>query len=276
MKTSCALLLVSIIVCMAGTGLAEVKKGDVRDPLDDLRIEITPYVWLPSIDATSTLSGRSADVYLSVGDQFEYFNVFGSSGRIEIFKGNFGVIFDYLYMQLTKDATLQAERDIPVSLNADLKISMEIIDFLLAWRTLDIPLNQPGDMALAFDLYGGLRYNELQQELSLEFDVGPYSAGHKFGGRACWVDPVVGGRVIFAATDWLQLFAWGDVAGFGIEGLSMSWNVVSGVDLRPASWASIKLAWKTYGLDYEQGSGNEKLGIDGVFSGPWIGINFHL
>lgn len=276
MRSTCALLILLFTALFAVPGMAKDSDQGTKDPLDDLRIDITPYVWLPNIDADSTIAGHTTKINLSIVDQFEDFEVFGTSGRIEIFKGDFGFIFDGLFMQLRKELTLRPTRDVPVSLDVNVKVSMQILDFLLAYRALEMPIDQSGSMALTCDAYGGIRYNALQQQAYLDFAAGPYQVGTKLGGTATWVDPVIGGRVIFGATEWLHLFTWADVAGFGIEGLSMSWNAVGGVDLQPASWASIKLAWKVYGLDYETGDGRDKFGIDGIYSGPWVGLDFHL
>ena len=64
-----------------------------------------------------------------------------------------------------------------------------------------------------------------------------------------------------------------DFGGFGIGSASkLTWNFLAGVDWQFKENMSLKLGYKISDMDYEGGSGSDKIGFDGKIQGPMIGL----
>jgi opacity protein-like surface antigen len=233
------------------------------------KFEVTPYFWAPTLDAVSTVSGQSVAMDLSFSDIWDNFDVFGLSARVEAWKGKCGLIFDGMYLDLDGDFSLQTPG--PPTIGVDVDIEQTMLDFAVSYRLVEAP-------RLSFETIVGARYTDLKQEITLDVTYSPVGPpGTVLGGSENWVEPFVGGRMVYGINERWKFLLRGDVGGFGIGSASdLTWNLLAGFDYRPWQRASIKLAYRIYSIDYERGSGTDKFGFDGELHGPMVGVTFYF
>ncbi|MFC1823920.1 hypothetical protein ACFL9T_14515 [Thermodesulfobacteriota bacterium] len=260
-------------------------KEDLPDS-DAWNFALTPYFWLPAQDADSTVSGQTSSIDMSFGDTLDTADeMFGLSARFVAWKGKWGFIFDGMYvdMDMVEDVRLQTPD--PVDIGIEVDTTQKIFDFAVAYRTDEWPIgagqgSSAGGKgpAMWFEPYAGLRYSYLRNEIHLGVNVpGVGGAGTVLGGSEDWIEPFVGGSMVFRLNDRWKFAVRGDAGGFGIGDASdFTWNLLFGFDYKPWQKTSIKFGYKIYGLDYETGSGADRFGFDGQMYGPLFGVTFHF
>lgn len=234
--------------------------------------EFTPYVWLPSLDVDSTVSGLTANLNLSFGDVADNFDLYSLMGRFEAWRGNkWGLILDGMYLKMKNQGSMRTKS--PLQVAVDMETRQELVDIGVAYR---FEHKLKGTSALQFDPYVTVRYTYLKQEIKLRASAGSFGGpGTLLGGNESWFDPIVGLRVAYIINPTWSLGARGEVGGFGV-GSELTWSALAGADWRVASWGSLKLGYKWYYLDYKTGSGRNAFGFDGTMHGPWLGFTFHF
>lgn len=239
------------------------------------QFEFTPYVWLPSVNADITVGAATVDVDIPFSDIWDNFDVFSLAGRFEAWKGGrWGLILDGIYIVLDTDTG-----------GANLETDLVLIDYAAGYRVAEVPLGSREESsteskspALWFDAIGGLRYGYFKAEITLRAS-GPIIGERSITLRESedWVEPFIGGRIGVQVTEKFSLEFRGDVGGFGLgSATDLTWNFIGGIDYRPWKLASFKLAYRVLGIDYEQGSGSDKLGLDGIMHGPLLGLTFYF
>jgi len=258
LRTAMLPILVILLMCPSAFGQdAGVKEWE---------FQLAPYFWVPAVDADTTVSGVTTSIDLSFGDIVDNFDVFGLSGRFEAWwMRKVGFTFDGMYIDL------ETSQQTPVGGNLNVNITQAILDFGLGYRLGELKLEKARNLpTLWFDLLGGLRYTYLDQTLT--FQPGP-----ELGGNEDWLEPFIGGRIGLRIIEKLTLLLRGDVSGFGLANASdLTWNFLVGLDYRPWELASIRLAYRAFGLDYETGTGRDKFGFDGTLNGPQLGVIFYF
>jgi len=245
-------------------------------PTSDWEFRLMPYFWMPSLDAEGTVGGPlggslSGNVDLDFGDVLDYLD-FTAMGRMEAWNGKWGLTFDGIYMNLGADGSYQTRRGGGLSLDADVRLGMA--DFGLAYRIYDQRFGKDDRQRVAFEPYGGLRYSYLREKIDLNVNIaGVSSAGRTLGGSEDWVEPFVGGRVIWDLDDTWSLNIRGDAGGFGIGSASdLTWQIVGGVDYKITKSMIFNAGYRYVELDYSHGSGSDELGIDLRAQGPCLGL----
>lgn len=123
--------------------------------------QVTPYFWLAEFDGDLTLSGVTGSGSLPFSDLWN-FTDFGLMGRVEAWKGKWGIIFDGVYMDLGVEDTV-SRGPLKIDLDADQKIAM--LDFGLAYRLVELPVGE--SQKISFDPLVGVRYAYLKQEANI-------------------------------------------------------------------------------------------------------------
>ncbi len=244
---------------------------------DDWEIRLMPYFWMPSLDAEGTVGGPlggslSGNVDLNFGDVLDYLN-FTAMGRMEAWNGKWGLTFDGIFMNLGADGSFQGRRGVVgFSLDADVRLGMA--DFGLAYRLYEQRFDKDDRQRLVFEPYGGLRYSYLKEEIDLNVNIaGVGSTGRTLGTSEDWVEPFVGGRVIWDLNEKWSLNVRGDAGGFGIGSASdLTWQILGGVDYKLSKNMIFNAGYRYVELDYSHGSGSDKLGIDLRAKGPYLGL----
>jgi hypothetical protein len=125
---------ISIVLVLFGLICSSAYGQEKMTASDNWQISFNPYIWFLSLDAEGTVSGNlrsfSGDVDLGFDDIVDYLD-FGAMGRVEAWKGKWGLTFDGLFINLSADKSFQG-RLANSSLDADLRIGMA--DFGLAYR----------------------------------------------------------------------------------------------------------------------------------------------
>jgi len=267
--TSISIVLILFgLICSSAYGQEEI------DTSDKWEIRLMPYVWFLSIDAEGTVGGNlrsfSGDVDLGFDDIVDHLD-FGAMGRVEAWKGKWGLTFDGLFLNLSADKSFQG-RLANASLDADVRIGS--VDFGLAYRLFEQRFGNENKQSLAFEPYGGLRYTYLRQKVDVTVDIpGVGSAGRTLGTSEDWVEPFVGGRVIWGLNDKLAINIRGDAGGFGIGSASdLQWQILGGVDYKLSENMTLNAGYRYVELDYSRGSGANEFGIDMRAKGPFVGL----
>ncbi len=239
---------------------------------NEWEIRLIPYFWMPSMKADATFSGLSGSVDLGFDDIIDHLD-FAAMGRVEAWKGKWGLTFDGLFMNLGADGSFEGSRGaVNFDLDADVRLGMA--DFAVAYRLFETQFGNNNEQRLAFEPYGGLRYAYLRQKIDLNVTIiGVGSIGATLGGSEDWVEPFVGGRIIWDLNDKLALNVRGDAGGFGIGSASdLLWQISGGVDYKFSKNIILNAGYRYVDLDYSRGSGSNELGIDLQAKGPFVGL----
>ena len=241
-----------VIVCSPVQGAAD----------DEWKLRITPYFFAPALDFDATTSGRTASVDLSFSDSWDQLDVFGLSVRTEAWKGECGIVFDAYYVDL------DGEFGPNDSIDVDMKDA--VVDLLAAYR---IETDAFQGQTLFFDVLTGLRYHYLKQEITLD-PPGPIPSV-TLGGSEDWIEPVIGGRVVWPFAEKWTLAVRGDMGGFGIGSASdLTWSITTGLDFKLSEKWSIGIGYRYYDMDYSKGSGSNEFGFDGSMDGVILGLTW--
>lgn len=244
--------LVLVIVCSPVQGAAD----------DEWKLRITPYFFAPAADYDATASGTTASIDLSFSDIWDNFDVFGGAVLTEAWKGEWGIVFDGYYVDL------DGEFGPNDSIDVDLKDAM--VDLLAAYR---IETHAFQGQTLFFDILPGLRYHYLKQEITPDLP-GPLPSVTQ-GGSEDWIEPVIGGRVVWPFAEKWTLAVGGDMGGFGIGSASdLTWSINTGLDFKFSEKWSIAIAYRYFDMDYSKGSGSNEFGFDGSMDGVMIGLTW--
>jgi opacity protein-like surface antigen len=232
-------------------------------------IDIQPYVWVPlRIDGDSTVNGFTAPLDMTLSDLFDTFDPFGLTLRIEAWnEDGWGLIFDGMYARVDGDEVTGSSA-VP---QVDVEVEQGIVDFGLGLRVFDEPIGSGDtDLRLVLDLLGGPRVQILRQDITL-------SPGPDLGDDKAWVEPFIGGRVSLLVGERWAFVVRGDASGFGIGDASdLTWNLLAGAGYRFTDLFELNLGYRFLSIDYEDGSGFSRFGLDALMHGPWLGASFRF
>ena len=148
-----------------------------QDQGDDWEFIVAPYLLMGSVSGESTVGiAGPSEVDLNFGDILEKLQ-FAFMIRGEVYKGNWGLIVDYLYLKLGDDL------DGPAEIISDIELKQAVFELFLSRR-----FRQDWGW---FDVYAGIRTWDFGLRLNLvikRFDPqqGPYTClkfrlVHRFG-----------------------------------------------------------------------------------------------
>jgi opacity protein-like surface antigen len=262
----------TVIFLLVAVASLPVYAQDQSKSTDNWEIRLMPYFWMPSMKADSTVNGLSGSVDLSFGDVLDYLD-FTAMGRVEAWKGKWGLTFDGIYMNLGTSESFHGRRDsVNFGLDADVRLGMA--DFGLAYRIYEQRFGNNNEQSLILEPYGGLRYGYLRQRINLNVDIaGIGSRGRALGTSEDWVEPFVGGRVVLKLNDQWSFNTRADAGGFGIGSASeLTWQVAGGVDYKITKNITFNTGYRYVDLDYSRGSGSDEFGIRLKAQGPVLGL----
>ncbi len=272
MKRANRTILAAFLIVIGLIDIDEVQADPLAPPsLNDSewRVDFSPYIFLPaSVTGDSTIAGQTASLDLDTGDLLDLLS-FALSGRLEVWKGDFGVILDGMYIKLEAGGTVETPGPLPINVIIDADIRQFYVDGLGSYRVINEPYDAAGNL-WSLDLMGGIRYNYLRQEIDLEVTggLGP-GATTTLGGSETWVDPMVGARVAVALNERWTAAVRGDIGGFGISDTDLTWSVTGGFDYRPWETTSLKFGWRAYSIDYATTLSDGAFAYDIFEHGPY-------
>ena len=163
------LLLLTPLVHADNSSIAQENNKSDSSEKDQWQFTLTPYLWLPSVDARATVEGKTQKVKLTFSDIIDDFDLFGVMGRFEAWKGNWGLIFDGLYADLDGDfrnSNPLIPSD-PLLNELNVEIRQAIVDFAVSYRLFELPLRREHHFPiLTIEPILGGRYTYLKQELT--------------------------------------------------------------------------------------------------------------
>jgi hypothetical protein len=254
------------------------------------QFELTPYFFIPlNVEGTSTVDGITADLDLDLGDILDVLS-FASSGRFEAWNRNrFGIIFEgnYLKLDANEERLLEGPQGLlSLNIEADVTYEQAYFDLALGYRTEiddgndEDRVTQAGLPDGIFDVIAGLRVQHLSQTIDLDFELaGPrrtLAFSRDLGDSETWVEPLLGVRLGYATSPRLSFATRFDISGFGIDGLSLTYRALAGLDWVFAGDTSLKAGYGLYGIEYETGEGRDEFGINQLQHGPYLAVTFRF
>ncbi len=259
-----------------------------EDSSNAWQFQLTPYLWLPTIDGTLNYvpppgSGGSPDFDVGPTDWLDLFN-FGLLLNGSARKGRFSILADVVYLSLTRngDARLvSVEGNIPgsvmpIPVSADITLNTRTDLDGLTWMLAAGYTLQETRTSLV-DLYAGVRYFGLDVSTSWDLTAAITTPGGTEllaaqGGIASdtdlW-DGIVGvrGYFGFGGGKWSVPYSF-DV---GTGSSDLTWNAVAGLS-RMFGWGDLMLVYRH--LEYDEDP--DGLLQDFSFSGPAFGARFRF
>ena len=277
----------SLVLALVCTTFSSVALG--QSSSDKWQFQITPYLWLPSIDGTLNYSvppGDGGGPGVSVGptDWLSLINgglLIGGSAR----KGRFSVFTDvvYLSMQNNKDGTiLSVNGDVPagpisIPVSADLTLSTRSDLDGLAWTLAAGYTLKETELSLV-DVFIGARFFgidvstswDLTADITTPDETRLLEAQGSIAASSNLTDGIVGVRGHVGIGDsnkWSMPF-YVDV---GAGSSDLTWQATVGL-ARSYGWGSLMLVYRH--LEYDEAAGS--LLQDFSFSGPAFGAGFRF
>ena len=222
-------------------GLLAVTSQAQYDVDNRLKLEISPYLWLTTMNGDLTINGETRPINFTYEDFFKFSNL-GLNGHIEIKKRRWAILFDYNYIDLLKDDTYT---------------ELVLSELAFAWR-----------FTQGLEMIVGGRYFKSESE----YDKNDPDKFQK--GKQSWVDPIIGGRMTWEMTKKLLFITRADVGGFGI-GSDFEWNLMAGVGYRISN-ITFMANYRIWYAKYKNGSGDDLFVFDMTTSGPGLAMVIHF
>lgn len=284
-----------MLCCGARSFAADVSAPALKAPAPELSpgwtVSAMAYAWLPSINGSSTIKGRTADIDASFGDFLERKipkELFGLMGAFEARQGRVAVMADLAYMKLGASGAGARARSVHPLVGGTLAASMStqfemfIAETALAYELLRSQGSAPG-AETAIDLYGGGRFWWQRAETNLAVAAGmnigdlTVSGGRAFArsGDVTWFDPLIGLRLRQRFSPQADMVLRGDVGGFGV-GSKFSWQAMGYLNWDFARtervvWSAM-VGYRALYVDFEKGAGNTLYEYDMLTHGPMMGV----
>lgn len=167
-------------------------------------------------------------------------------------KGNWGIVADHSYLNLTPSA--ESVGPAPVVVNADLKNVITEVAGLYRFRP-DSP----------WQLLTGIRHYQLEVDVT-------GLPGPNLSIDETFDDIFIGGRYIQSINDKWTFIGRADI---GTGDSDLVWNVFAAVDYRFSRLLSGLVGWRVLEYDVDTGSGPSRLQYDMTHSGPGLALTFH-
>jgi hypothetical protein len=231
-------------------------------PAQEWQHTLTPYLWMSGMSGKTAIGTAlgpvEADVDVGFGDILKNLKI----GGMVAYRGDRGpwtVMADAIYMNLEAD---KASSVGPVRLDATAEVKQTALEADLGYRL--------AEHTVAFV---GLRYNEIDADLSL-VRSGPGAGANRSAGRSeSWTDPVIGVVTQLPLNERWSLGLRGDLAGFGV-GSDLTWQAMATVHWKASDTLEVVGGYRYLDADYENGSGASLFKYDMVTSGPGLGVSF--
>jgi hypothetical protein len=188
------------------------------------------------------------------------------SGRIEAWKGNYGLIFDGYYVSLGGSGIKESNRPIiNATLESSLTFDQGIYDFALSYHIGDRPIpylpNKPTPdeptkerfPRFWFQPIAGARLNDIGStiETTLTLNNLNRSRQNTVSASRTWFEPMLGGKIGLQVSEPITLWARGDASGFGLAGEEdLSWNAIFGADWWIHRQVALGFAYRFYSITY--------------------------
>jgi hypothetical protein len=296
MKKTVSVFAIALGLC-AGARAADVSmptKAPITPPaaIQGWTYSLTPYFWATSLNGSTTVKGRTADVDAGFFDILDHTQfpkgLFQLAALGEARNGRLGLLADILYMKADLGASVTRSRGTDaiggaVGVSAGLGVEMVIAEVAAAYEVARWNGMTSAGSTTAFDIYAGGRAWWQRADVQIAatgtlniLDLTVSRAGVLSAEKSVsWVDPLVGVRLRHQFTPAWNLVVSGDVGGFDV-GSKFSWQVLGALDYeicrsRTVTWSGM-VGYKALSVDYSQGNGVSRYEYDVTMHGPIFGI----
>jgi len=225
-----------------------------NEDFDSWQNSLSPlYIWGVSMSGSMTVGPVTAPVEIDFSDavsDLEGIFTFHYEGA----KGNWGIILDHLFLNLTP--SVETPGPIPIVLNADMENTITEVAGLYRFGA-DSP----------WQLLAGFRQYQLEVGVTdLPVPPGSIAIDGTFN------DVFIGGRYIRNINDKWSFFGRADI---GAGDSDLVWNVFAAFDYRFSKLLSGLVGWRVLEYDVDTGTGANRLQYDMTHSGPALALTFH-
>lgn len=220
---------------------------------------IEPYLMLPNMNGATGI-GNLPEVAVDAdpGDIFSNLQM-AAMLYMEASNDKWSVNSDVIYMDLSQDAE-----------PGDVIVSGEVSAKQFAWEITGLRKVFPW---LEVGVAGML--NSLSTEVVILVNDGPLGSPKSGEVSETWVDPMIVARVQSAKDKKFIYHLRGDVGGFGI-GSDLTWQIQAYAGYRFSKLFQLTAGYRVIGIDYENGSGQDKFVYDVNTFGPVVRIGFNI
>ena len=262
----------SATVTMTSVSLAHADEALTPIPKisNEWTVDVTPYVWLPSISSTLNYKGQ----YLSTADvnMSNIISNLKSGGMIsgEAHYGSWGMMADLVSSTLQKTGTTSVTPAPGYNFKLAMKPTVQQT-LLTGAATYNLVNNQDTSV----DGLLGVRWISMTATLNLALDGTNYSLSDSK--TVSTVDPIAGfkGRYRIAGSTWYIPF-YADIGGGGGT-TNLTWQAMAGVGKTIEKWVDVSLVYR--GLYYDMSSSKTNgagLLQKTTFQGPQLSATFHF
>ena len=255
----------------------------------------TPYAWVPLMNGSTTVKGRTTDVDVGYSDMWNLVkqseipkDLIELAGYFEARNGRFSIFADLLYMKIGLGASMTSERNvgplgISVGASAGLNYQMFIAEMAAAYEVARWGSTATPGSGTAIDVFGGARGWRQQADSNLAatatVNLGDLTRNADgtltASGIVGWIDPLVGVRLRHQFAPGWNFTASGDVGGFGV-GSKFSWQALAALNYdfyvaKSVTWSGM-VGYKALYVDYSQGSGPTQYEYKMTMHGPIFGV----
>ena len=271
------------VTCVAVSGAALAENSS-----DEWQFQITPYLWLPTIDGTLNYDlppggGGSPDISVGPTDWLELLN-FGALVAASARKGRFSIFTDFVYLSMTRNGdgrVVSVEGTVPggftsIPVSANLTLNTRTDMDGLVW-TLAAGYTVKQTKTSSVDVFAGARLFSVDFSSSWELTATITTPGGQqllaaqggIGSDTDLWDGIVGVRGHFAFGDgnWSVPYYFDIGAGSS----DLTWNAMAGLS-RTFGWGDLMFVYRHLAYDED---------ADGLmqsfsFSGPAFGAAFRF
>jgi opacity protein-like surface antigen len=226
------------------------------DTTNNWSFDITPYLWVASVDADTSLSHSPSPTSSGV----DHFDTRISAGAMIAARAQYrsvGILVDFAWLRLNTEATD------PGPAYSDSELKSDFIHSTLA-LTYSLPLQGK----FHADVLAGARLWHVSEKLELESGTSP---GFETSEDKTWVDPVFGADLRYDLGKRWQATVKGTVGGFGVSS-DLAWEVFAGVSYRITDWCSAIAGYRYLHEEYDRSG----FSLNADFQGFLLGVGFHF
>lgn len=241
------LILATVLALLAGAASAQSAKTS--------EFVLTPYLWNAGFEGTIGATDGGGRIDADFSGLLDNMEVSGMMLHADWRRDRWSLFGDWSYVKVSSEAP--SPRGLLYA-GANGEIKGNILQAAGGYRVL-------GDAASGVDVFGGLRYYDIEARLDLLPGV---LAARSASGSENWADAIVGARWRGKLSDRWSASLYGDVGAGGSNG---TWQALASIGYH-FQWGAIIGGWRHLSVDYDRNG----LKLDAALSGPFLGASFRF
>jgi hypothetical protein len=235
----------------------------------------TLYLWIPFATSTSTVDGLPPMDKGWPRASATLMNLYAGSGDFQLSKGNWGIFGNIAGSSLGVKGTLLREdsrhptREDRSGYFYDSYVSGQYgLSYRILGRPLDLTTWARGKQPISLDLLAGAQ--------TFYFSSSVNTQREQVSVSATLTSPLVGARFSWDMADRWNLGLTGSIGGFGVSDTSLTWQTDLTVAYRFHMWSvpgALSLSFRVQGLNFDTGSGQDRLKVKETLYGPILGFS---